>query len=282
MDKIILVDKDKNYTSRDVVNILSSKLKTKKIGHFGTLDPLATGLLVIGVGKYTKLEKLFATNDKEYIAEVLIGVKTDTYDISGNVLDTTKDYILDKEKIKEVLKSFKGKYLQEVPIYSAVKVNGKKLYQYARNKESVVLPKKEVEISEIELLEFKNIDGQDYFTFRVVVSKGTYIRSLINDMANKLNINLCMSNLRRIRQDNILVSSADKLSAIKNGDITFYDIDDFFKFKTIDITSDIEKLIINGNKIKGNEELVLYTKDNKKIALYQKDKDDYMKPVIMY
>ena len=129
MDKILLVNKDKGYTSRDVVNCLSQVFHTNKMGHFGTLDPLATGLLIIGIGKYTKVGNLFESDYKEYVAEALIGTSTDTYDVTGTITKKVDIKEIDKDVIINVLNKYRGLYLQEVPIYSAVKVNGKKLYE---------------------------------------------------------------------------------------------------------------------------------------------------------
>ena len=159
MNELLLINKDKNYTSRDVVNIISKKFNTKKVGHFGTLDPLATGLLVIGIGKYTKIQKLFPKEDKTYEVEVLVGTSTTTYDITGKIV-CNKEIIVNKYYLINSLLSFEKTYMQEVPIYSAVKVNGKRLYEYARNNEEVVLPKKEVILlkKEMEKLE-KNLGG---------------------------------------------------------------------------------------------------------------------------
>jgi len=175
MNGIVLINKEKGKTSRDVVNLLSKKFNTRKVGHAGTLDPLATGLLIIGINNGTKILELLTMDEKEYIATVKIGIQTDTYDITGNIIEEKKDFSIDKEYLENTLKSFIGKYYQEVPKYSAVKINGKKLYEYARNGEEIELPKRFVEIKEIELLEFK----EDEFKFKVLVSKGTYIRSLI-------------------------------------------------------------------------------------------------------
>ena len=128
MNGILVVNKEKDYTSRDVVNIISKEFKTKKVGHTGTLDPIATGVLVVTIGGSTKISELLVSTYKEYIAEVTLGIKTDTFDITGNILET-KEIKLDKSKLEQTIKSFKKTYLQEVPIYSAVKLNGKKLYK---------------------------------------------------------------------------------------------------------------------------------------------------------
>ena len=166
MDGILLIDKPKGVTSRDVVNCVVKKLNIKKVGHTGTLDPIATGVLVICVGKATKLVNYLTSTEKEYIATVELGTKTDTLDNTGKIIEEQKATIK-KEKILNVLESFKGKYVQEVPIYSAVKVNGKKLYEYARNGEKVELPKREVEVKNIELIgDSSYINNKTIFKFK--------------------------------------------------------------------------------------------------------------------
>lgn len=264
---IILIDKEKNMTSRDVVNIISKKLNTRKVGHTGTLDPLATGLMIICVNKATKLVDMITSHEKTYVAKVRVGVKTDTYDITGKILEEKK-CSLKKEELINTLNSFIGKYMQEVPIYSAVKVNGKKLYEYARNNMEVELPKHEVEIKEIELLDFNN----DSFSFKVKVSKGTYIRSLINDIGNKLNILMTMEELRRISVENYDVSNAKKVNDITEKDIVL--VKDFLDVKKIIVDDKLEKKIRNGVKIENvyNTDKVLFLdKNNNEIALYQEN-----------
>lgn len=167
---ILIVNKPKNYTSRDVVNKVGKILKTKKIGHTGTLDPIATGVLVLTIGKATKLTDVITANDKEYIAKAKFGIETDTLDNTGNILNDIK-INFSKEEIETVLKSFIGSYNQQVPIYSAVKINGKKLYEYARNNETIELPKRKVEIKQIKLLDFEQDNGKIYIKFSCLVSK---------------------------------------------------------------------------------------------------------------
>ena len=282
MDGIILVNKEKGYTSRDVVNIIGKILKTKKVGHFGTLDPLATGLLIIAIGSYTKLGNYLLDDSKDYIAEVLIGTSTDTYDVTGNVLKRKNNFCLDKKNLEEALNSFKGKYMQEVPIYSAVKVNGRKLYDYARSGEKVKLPKKEVEIFDIKLLDFYEKDKNNYFKFKVSVSKGTYIRSLINDLSKKLDIPLCMSNLKRVRQDKFLLENASDISDIENGNYKLLNVREVLDLDEREITKEKEKLILNGSVIdKISDKLVLFTKNKEDIVLYGPYKDK-MKPYLFF
>lgn len=282
MNKILLVNKEKNYTSRDVVNIISKKFNTKKVGHFGTLDPLATGLLVIGIGSFTKLGNLLENDTKEYICEVLIGKSTNTYDITGETIKEVKDYNLSKELLTKTLKSFQKEYIQEVPIYSAVKVNGKKLYEYARNNEKVELPSKKVIIFNIDLIELKD----NYFSFSSKVSKGTYIRSLINDISNKLDIPMCMASLQRISQDKFLLKDAFTLKDIENNNYKLLDIEDIFDTLKLEIPKDIEKKVLNGSLIDNiyNKDKVIFTKNNNNYVLYtiyEKDKTK-LKPFLFF
>ena len=180
MDDILLINKPKGVTSRAVVNEVSHLLNIKKIGHTGILDPIATGVLVLCIGKATKIASLITDYDKEYIAEVILGIETDTLDIEGKIVkeETVKD--ITKEKVIEVLNSFIGDIKQEVPKYSAIKIKGKKLYQYARNNIDVDLPTRIVSIYKLKLIDdLKYIDNKVIFKIFCHVSKGTYIRSLI-------------------------------------------------------------------------------------------------------
>lgn len=273
MNGILLVNKEKDYTSRDVVNIISKEFKTKKVGHTGTLDPLATGILVITIGSATKISELLTSTYKEYIAEVTLGIKTDTLDITGNIKEL-KEINLDKEKLINVLNSFNKKYLQEVPLYSAVKVDGKKLYEYARNNEKVELPKKEVEIKNIELLEYH----ENKFKFKCLVSKGTYIRSLINDICNELNVIGTMSNLERTKQGIYKIEDSYTLEEIKNNKYKLIDIKESLNgYLQIEVDDYIEKKINNGCILENRYDkdiIVFINKEEKVIGIYKiYDKD---------
>lgn len=283
MDKILLVNKDKGYTSRDVVNILVKIFKTTKIGHFGTLDPLATGLLVIGIGKYTKIGNMLENDDKEYIAEVLVGTSTDSYDIEGNVINKVDIKSLDKDLVIEVLNRYKGTYLQEVPIYSATKVNGKKLYEYARENKNVLLPKKLVNIKSIELIEIYTRNDNLYFSFKTCVSKGTYIRSLINDISKTIDIPMCMSNLKRTRQDAFNLCDAYSIDDIKNGNYKLLDIEDVFDVYIEEVDGELYKKVRNGVLLKRvSDRPILFKKDGVNVSLYVKSNNNIMRSFINY
>nr|MCR5223586.1 tRNA pseudouridine(55) synthase TruB [Bacilli bacterium] len=156
MNGIIIVDKDKDMTSFDVCHRLMKIFNTKKIGHTGTLDPIATGVLVCTIGKYTKLNEVLTSTYKEYIAEMYIGRLTDTLDTEGKDIPCNIRTDITENEIRDTIMSYKKTYSQEVPLYSSVKINGKKLYEYARNNIPVELPKRDVTIKEIEILDIKD------------------------------------------------------------------------------------------------------------------------------
>lgn len=261
---LILINKPKDITSRDVVNKISKIYGTKKVGHSGTLDPLATGVLVITLNRYTKLNEILASKEKEYIAEVTLGIKTDTLDITGKILEEKEEKI-DKESLLKVLKSFEKTYDQKVPLYSAVKIDGKKLYEYARKGEKVDVPTKTVTIKKIELLEFK----ENKFTFKALATKGTYIRSLINDILKELNVIGTMSNLQRTKQGIFKIEDCLNLEEITK-DTKLLKIKDVLDISSMQ-TNEKEK-ILNGAKLTGNyPNKVLFLDGNEELAIYKKD-----------
>lgn len=274
---IIVINKPKDLTSRDVVNIISKNLNIKKVGHNGTLDPLATGVLVICFGKYTKLNDLLTSHEKEYIAEVTLGLETDTLDITGKILNKNTPHIT-KEEIIKALKNFEKTYNQEVPKYSAVKVSGKKLYEYAREGKEVILPKKEVTIYQNELLSFT----ENKFTFKTKVSKGTYIRSLIRDILASLNETGTMSNLKRTKQGIFKLEDSYTLDDIKQGNFKILKVKDILNIPKIIAEDNLKKQIINGAKIKGTypNEVLFLDKEGNELAIYEKN-DEHLKLKIM-
>ena len=285
MDGILLIDKEKGITSRECVNKIVKLFDTKKVGHTGTLDPLATGVLVVCVGRATKLVDYLTATDKEYIASVSLGILTDTLDSDGSILKEEKVVLTDEDIIKAI-NSMKGRYYQEVPIFSAVKINGKKLYEYAREGIDVDLPKREVVIYDIELISnIERVNDKINFKFKCKVSKGTYIRSLINDIASKLNTIGIMTDLRRIKQGKFKIDECNLIDNItKNNIIPVMNILDDILHITVDDT--LKKDILNGKIIEDIykvDKVLFVDKDNKALAIYKRyEKDTNMlKPDIM-
>ena len=214
MDGIIIINKEKEYTSNDVVQIVKHTLN-EKVGHTGTLDPNATGVLPILIGKGTKISKYLVNHDKIYKATLQLGIKTDTADGEGKILENEKidKNILSEENINKTLKSFIGKQTQLPPIYSAIKVNGKKLYDYARNGEKIEVPARNIEIYNIKL---NKIDLQNnQIEVRIECSKGTYIRTLCEDIAKKLGTIGYMKELNRIQVGEFNIEKAIKIQELK-------------------------------------------------------------------
>ncbi len=282
MDAIYVIDKPKGLTSRDVVNQMGKILGTKHLGHTGTLDPLATGVLVIAVGRATKIIDLLTSTEKEYLAEVKMGLLTDTLDITGNVLEQVEVPSVSFVELEKTLQSFVGKYEQEVPLYSAVRVQGKRLYEYARENQKVVLPKREVEISKITLLNLQ----QDTFSFSVRVSKGTYIRSLIRDIGVKLQIPMSMQNLRRLHQGMFSIEEAIPLAQFTK-QTPGYSCSEVLQriYPRETISQELVKKVQNGAKITLPREeryLLLYDEQDHLLALYQKEAEHYRAFKIFY
>lgn len=282
MDAIYVIDKPKGLTSRDVVNQMGKILGTKHLGHTGTLDPLATGVLVIAVGRATKIIDLLTSTEKEYLAEVKMGLLTNTLDITGNVLEQVEVPSVSFVELEKTLQSFVGKYEQEVPLYSAVRVQGKRLYEYARENQKVVLPKREVEISKITLLNLQ----QDTFSFSVRVSKGTYIRSLIRDIGVKLQIPMSMQNLRRLHQGMFSIEEAIPLAQFTK-QTPGYSCSEVLQriYPRETISQELVKKVQNGAKITLPREeryLLLYDEQDHLLALYQKEAEHYRAFKIFY
>lgn len=275
MDGIILVNKEKGMTSRDVVNVVSHVCHTKKVGHTGTLDPMATGLLVICVGRATKLVEVLTFHQKEYIASMIFGIKTDTKDITGTIIEQRETH-MKSDQIKKVINNMPTTYQQEVPIYSAVKINGKKLYEYARKKEEVTLPTREVTIEKLQIIDWQ--EQEQKLTFLTRVSKGTYIRSLVEDIASHLNTIGTMTELIRTKVGHFTLENANTISEVKNNSYKLYSIYEVLHemFETRIITGELEKKVLNGAKIDNPEQLetVFFINEQKDpLALYKKEED---------
>lgn len=265
MDGIILIDKPKGVTSHDIVYKVK-KLLNEKVGHTGTLDPNATGVLPLLVGRGTKLSKYLMNHDKTYIVTLKLGEKTDTADSEGKVIEKKEvsKEVFSKEKLLQTFSNFTGKILQTPPIYSAIKVNGKKLYEYARKGQEVEIKPREIEIYKISLIEINQIANT--IEFEVSCSKGTYIRSLCEDIAKELNTVGYMKELRRVQvgefliKDSITVEDLQKNEDNKDFILShFIDLQKYFaKFRIIELSQKEARKFLNGVKLSSNKENGIY------------------------
>ncbi len=234
MDGIIIINKSKGCTSHDVVYKVKKLLK-EKVGHTGTLDPNATGVLPLLVGKGTGLSQYLINHNKKYVATIKLGEKTDTADVEGKIIEecVVDDSIFDSEKINKVLKKMIGKQKQRPPMYSAVKINGKKLYEYARSGKVVDIPEREIEIYDLQLVNFDSINK--LIMFEVFCSKGTYIRTVCEQFAENLGTAGYMKELNRTMvgefkiEDSVTIEELeDNISNKKFFDEHFISIEQFF------------------------------------------------------
>ena len=282
MNGVLLVNKEKGVTSHDVVNEVGHILGTKKIGHTGTLDPMATGVLVLCIGSSLKLVESMMNHDKEYIATILLGIETDTLDITGEVQREVVPQNITQERVVEVLKKFQGKIKQEVPKYSAIKVGGKKLYEYARAGIDVSLPVHEVEISQIELVgDVLN----NTFQIHVAVSKGTYIRSLVRDIGYALGTVAVMTDLVRTRVGKFLIGDAFFISDIKAGSYALLDPREVLDLPIIMVDDFLLKKIKNGCVLPSffSYDMVFIENSNHElVAIYQQKGNGLIKPYRMF
>jgi len=273
MDGVLLINKEEGLSSHDVVRKLRKFLNTKKIGHCGTLDPLAKGLLVVTIGKALKISRFIESDEKEYIATIKLGERTATLDREGEIIEKKDIISFNSDDINKVFKSMIGKQKQKPPIYSAVSVNGKRLYEYARKNIEVEIKEREIEIKDLELIEY----GKDFVKYKVICSKGTYVRVLCETIANKLNNIGYMFDLVRTRIGKLYLKDAFTLNDIENNN-----------FKLIDIKSSLSDFVIltvkdrdlykasNGNVldfyIEGN--VLAVDEFREVIALYEGDKEN--------
>lgn len=265
MNGILIINKEKGCTSHDIVYKVK-KIFNEKVGHTGTLDPLAEGVLPILIGKGTLCSKYLINHDKKYIVNLALGQKTETADLEGKIIEEKNipDKSLTQSKIEKVLKSFIGKQQQMPPIYSAIKVNGKKLYEYARNGQNVEIKPRKIEIYDIKLM---NIDAQKkQIQFEVFCGKGTYIRSLCEDIAEKLETVGYMESLKRIQVGNFKIEESSRIQELEeNKEDTKYleskiiSIEEIFKNKgKIKLDDRKMQLFLNGVKITQNQENDIY------------------------
>jgi len=253
---VLLLNKPRGLTSHDCVMKLRRLLGTKKIGHTGTLDPDVDGVLPICIGSATKLVQFLTAETKEYIGEVTVGYSTTTEDASGEVLlQQPVEKIISKQEIEAVLASMLGTQIQVPPMYSAVKVNGKKLYEYARAGLDVERPQREVTIFELELLnEIHHINGLLKFRFRVRGSKGIFIRTVAVTIGEKLGYPAHMSDLTRVASGSFKLKDCVTFEAIEAGDVKLLTISEALSdFSTVTVDNWVEKLVRNGVKLRENQ-----------------------------
>lgn len=249
MQGILIINKPEGYTSQDVVSKVKKILNIKKAGHTGTLDPMATGVLPVLLGEYTKLSKYLIEHDKTYIAKLKLGIKTATGDIEGEVLKQ-EDFdraILDKENVESVLKSFLGKQKQIPPMYSAIKINGKKLYEYAREGKTVEVEPRDIELYKMNLISIVD----DEIEFEVSCSKGTYIRVVCEDLAKALGTIGTMFSLKRTIVDKFKIEDSitfETLEEIKcDIESKLIKMEDVFKdLSRLNLNARKEELFLNG------------------------------------
>ena len=274
MDGIIIINKTKGCTSHDIVYKIK-KMLNEKVGHTGTLDPMAEGVLPILIGKGTLLSKYLINHDKKYIVELQLGIKTDTADSEGKVIEEqqVKESLLTNENITNILDTFIGKQEQVPPIYSAIKVNGKKLYEYARKGQQVELKPRQIEIYNIDLIDYSPEKKQ--IKFEVFCGKGTYIRSLCEDIATKFETVGYMKSLKRIQVGDFKIEDSitiDELNNIiqnsKSNEIndTKIDKNDNEKIENVTTTEILNNKIISVESIFKNS--LSIELDNRKLELF--------------
>ncbi len=292
---IINVYKEKGFTSHDVVAKLRGMVKQKKIGHTGTLDPDATGVLPVCLGNATKLCDMLTDKNKEYVTTFRLGFYTDTQDISGKVMET-REVMVSEDEVKEVITSFIGEYDQIPPMYSALKVNGKKLYELAREGKEVERQARKVNLFEIEIMDMNLPD----ITMRVHCSKGTYIRTLCHDIGMKLGCFATMTKLERTKVSSFTVDKSYTLGQIENfvkenriEEIVTKTEDAFEEMVSVHVIPPFERFLFNGNsiylnqirermRIRDKEQVKVYAGD-KFCAVYECDEKNHLiKPVKMF
>lgn len=271
---ILLINKDMGMTSHDVVMKVRKLLHTKKVGHCGTLDPDATGVLVVCINKATKAVQFLTSDSKEYICTLVLGKSTDTYDESGKVIDEKEFKGI--ENLDTVICSFIGKQKQIPPMYSSIKVDGKKLYEYARENIEVDVKPRNIEIYELEVLNI--LDNE--IRLRVKCSKGTYIRSLCNDMARKLGYPGHMKDLVRIKSGCFNIEDCVTLKDIEEGNFNIISLDDAFDDYD-KIVLDDPDIVYHGKKIKSDidHRVAVYDTEGHILAIYESDGNGYLKSV---
>jgi len=267
MDGFLLIDKERGWTSRDVCNKIQGMFHTKKVGHIGTLDPFATGLLIVSLGKATKAGAFLNAAEKEYIAELVLGTKTSTGDRDGEVIEKSSVPQLNDSLIDNVFKALIGELQQIPPMTSAIHYNGQKLYRLAHEGIEVERTPRTIFIKDLSLISFKG----NVITFKTTVSKGTYVRSLGETIAERLGCVGYLESLRRIKIGTNLVDNAKLISNVSNNDLL--NVYDCLKFiKSVIVDDNTVTKIKNGipYNFKSSEQYILVIdKDYNAIAVYE-------------
>lgn len=265
MNGFILVNKQKDVSSNFIVQEIKKKIKAKKVGHMGTLDPLASGLLVLAIDRATKFSSYFLESEKCYDVEVSLGISTDTDDSTGKIISESND-CPDEALIMKELYRFKGESLQVPPFFSALKHKGKPLYYYARKGEFISKPARKIKVTDIEDFKYKN----KICSFRVQCSKGTYIRSIARDLGERLGCGANMKSLTRISQGKFCISKSKEISHVSKDDIISIERA-FEDLESITMTSEDEKKFVNGvtiPELKQKDNIYrVFTKDNTFIGI---------------
>ena len=248
MNGFFLLKKEQGYSSNNVVQEIKKKIKVKKVGHLGTLDPMATGLLVLAVNRATKFSNYFLESDKSYDVEVELGCSTDTDDSTGNIISRSNS-IPDKASVKKELLLFKGESFQIPPFFSALKHKGKPLYKYARQGEYISKPPRKIFVKQISNFNFQN----NICSFQIDCTKGTYIRSIARDLGERLGCGAHMKKLIRVSQDIFSLSDATYTKDLKKENIIKIE-DAFPNFSIVNLSNDNLKKFINGLEINDTEE----------------------------
>jgi len=278
MDGIVLVNKPKGITSHDVVSRLRKQLGTAKIGHTGTLDPMATGLLVVCIGNATKMVKYLLSDTKEYLAQIAFGIQTNTDDITGEIIKSVQVDAIDESALKQSLSSFLGLSMQVPPVASAIKINGKRAYEFVHhNLEKPEMEPREITIFEIEQIEpLQILDQRLTATIRVICSKGTYIRALARDLGQKLGLPATLSSLIRTRVGNMSLVDADDLPNITTNHVTLHDPLQYLGFPSLIVDHVHQESVLHGaflplELFKTTEETIIRDEFNHPLAIYTFD-----------
>ncbi len=285
MDGFLLIDKPKGITSQTVCNIVKKKLNIKKCGHNGTLDPNTTGIMLIAINEATKCLKLLNEHDKEYIATIIFGLDSNTLDMDTKEEIRSIDMDVNMNDIKKALDKLKDESEQIPPLTSAIKINGKKLYEYQRNNQDIDIKPRKVKLYDYEIIsDLRDFNGHKEIDVRVKVSKGYYVRALARDLGILLNGCAILHELRRTKMDNYDVKNAKNLDEITENDVI--SITDFLDYPKVEVLDYMRKLVLNGvtlDERQTNLKGIFYvTNKCDIIALYEEIKDNKYKPILIF